>query len=256
MFRTKKEKHEYLEKIFEDVSLFEWEVLHITTSQDRQEVMEILSETLVRDTIKEKVNFLYLKRFDDFDTGAIKPALFKEIVNEYVSFAVDVLYLDKDEVRKDIGSKASFIYGLIDNYMKNYHSLVYQEIVDTFIELAQTAIHSKQSLNMVNEVFTTLLMAHKHITAIQDVEHLLSKVRSAYNFKNLELSKYQVKLTELRHKLKDENMDDEIRDNLLLALYSQERKLENVEKSTLDKYDAALQRLKNFMVQQLIQKRK
>ncbi|MCD6259729.1 MAG: hypothetical protein J7J31_09030 [Helicobacteraceae bacterium] len=252
MYKTKKEKYEYLQKIFEDVSLFEWEVLHVTTSQDRREVMEILSKTLVRDTIKEKVNFLYFKRLDDFDMSAIKPALFKEIVNEYMSFAVDVLYLDKDEVRKDIGSKASFMYAIIDSYMKNYSILIYQEIVDTFIELAQTAIHSKQSLSVVYEVFNTLLLVHKKMIAIQDVEHLLTKVRSAYNFKNLELSKFQVKVTDLRHKLEDETLNDEIRDNLLLALYSQQKKLENVEKSTLDKYDAALQRLKNSMVQQLI----
>lgn len=251
MYKTKKEKYEYLEKIFEDVSLFEWEILHVTTSQDRQEVMEILSKTLVRETIKEKVNFLYLKHLSDFDLNAIKPALFKEMVNEYMTFAVDVLYLDKDEVSKDMGPKVSFIYAIVDSYMKNYSSLLYQEIIDTFIELAQTAIHSKQSLNMVHDVFLTLLVAHKHIIAIQDVEHLLAKVHSAYNYKNLELSKFQVKVTELRHKLEDESLEDEIRDNLLLALYSQERKLENVEKSTLDKYDAALQRLKNFMVQQL-----
>ncbi|MDY0120638.1 MAG: hypothetical protein RBR54_01740 [Sulfurimonas sp.] len=252
MFKTKKEKYEYLQKIFEDVSLFEWEVLHVTTSQDRQEVMEILSKTLVRDTIKEKVNFLYFKSLDDFDMRAIKPALFKEIVNEYMSFAVDVLYLDKEEVRKDIGSKASFMYAIIDSYMQNYNTLIYQEIVDTFIELAQTAIHSKQSLKIVQEVFDTILVVHKKMIAIQDVEHLLSKVRSAYNFKNLELSKFQVKVTDLRHKLEDETLEDEIRDNLLLALYSQEKKLENIENSTLEKYDAALQRLKHSMVQQLL----
>jgi hypothetical protein len=254
MFKTKEEKYEYLQKIFEDVSLFEWEVLHVTTSQDRQEVMEILSKTLVRDTIKEKVNFLYFKSLNDFDIKAIKPALFKEMVNEYVSFAVDVLYLDKDEVRKDIGSKASFIYTLVDNYMQNYESLIYEEIVDTFIELAQTATHSKQSLKIVHEVLETLLVVHKQMIAIQDVKHLLSKVRSAYNFKNLELSKFQVKVTELRHKLKDESLDDEQRDNLLLALYSQEKKLEYIEQSTLEKYDAALQRLKNTMLQQLLHK--
>ena len=61
MYRTQEEKQKYIDKLFKDRALFEWEVLHVSSHYDRLEIMEMLAQTLVRDKLKYEINFLYLQ---------------------------------------------------------------------------------------------------------------------------------------------------------------------------------------------------
>ena len=105
MYRTQEEKQKYIDKLFKDRALFEWEVLHVSSHYDRLEIMEILAQTLVRDKLKYEINFLYLQSYNDFKFTQIVNILFHEIANEWISFATEVLYYPKKEAVGELQDK-------------------------------------------------------------------------------------------------------------------------------------------------------
>ncbi|MCW9026576.1 MAG: hypothetical protein OQJ77_04600, partial [Thiovulaceae bacterium] len=80
MFDTKEQLEEYVEKIFNSLELFEWDVLHVSTNTDRAEVIEILAQNFVNGVLKNEINFLYIIDIENIQYHKIKQAMFKEIV--------------------------------------------------------------------------------------------------------------------------------------------------------------------------------
>jgi hypothetical protein len=105
MYRTQEEKQKYIEKIFKDRALFEWEVLHVSSHYDRLEIMEILAQAIVRGKLKYETNFLYLESFKEFKFSQIVNILFHEIANEWISFATEILYYPKREAIQELQDK-------------------------------------------------------------------------------------------------------------------------------------------------------
>ena len=84
-------KSSRVKELFDDRVLFEREVLRVENNNDRRDVVGILVNTLVRDTLKEHLNFLYIETFSDFSLKHIVNIIFKEMANEWADYAVTEL---------------------------------------------------------------------------------------------------------------------------------------------------------------------
>ena len=125
MYRTQKEKEEFVEQLFKDRILFELEVLQVSSEADLIEVMQIISKTLVRDKLKKEINFSYLETFNHFKLTSITKAIFNQIANEWLSFAAEVLFYDKDSALMEIQDKqrVNFIYSISNDYFINIKNI-------------------------------------------------------------------------------------------------------------------------------------
>lgn len=254
MYRTVNEKKELIEKIFKRKAVFEKEVLNITSDGDRSEIMQILSKILVRENLKEELNFLYMESFSKFTFAPIINILFKEIANEWIYFAMEELTYTKNEALLEIQDKKRvlFIRSLVIGYYKKYQNYIYGEIADTFIELIKTISHAKVGNKLVNEVLQSNLVIRNNILAVHNFRQLWSRVKAAQNLKNADIGKIQIMINEIASKLKNSELDESNRDALLRSLKRYEIELEKVSNQSLDKFDGALKRFKDTMINSML----
>ena len=152
MYRTQDEKQKYIDELFKDRTLFEWEVLHVSSHYDRIEIMEILAQTLVRNKLKYEINFLYLQSYDNFKLTQIINILFHEIANEWMSFATEVLYYPNDKAR------VKFIHDIAEDYYEKYRRYIFEEVADTFIELVSNTKQNNKTTKLIQETLQSDLI--------------------------------------------------------------------------------------------------
>lgn len=254
MYRTQEEKQKYIDKIFKDKALFEWEVLHVSSHYDRLEIMQILARTLVRDKLKYEINFLYLQSFGDFKFTQIVNIIFHEIANEWISFSTDVLYYPKKEAIEELQDKqrVKFIHSLAKSYYEKYKRQIFEEIADTFIELVSSVKHDKEATKIIQETLQSDLIKNRQILEMHNFSQLFNRIKSAQNIKNSDITTIKMKAVELKEKYINPAIDTDEKQRLHSLLDKADKELSKLKHAGLDKFDPAIKRLKDTMVQSMI----
>lgn len=233
---TVAEKKELIEKIFSDKQLFEKEVLNVTCNSDRIEIMDILAKRIVRVLLREELSFLYMKDLENFKFSLIRNILFREIANEWVSYAVEVLILDQEDATEMLQEKkhALFLLELIKEYFRQYKVYFTQEIADTFIELIENMPSPTTDNTLIRTVLKSGFVKNQNISIVYSYSQLWSRVRNAHDTKKEKIAKMQIKISEEKD---------------IQSLKKLELKEEILESKPLAFFDEALLRLRNTMVQ-------
>jgi len=254
MYKTQEEKKKYIDNLFKDKALFEWEVLHVSSHYDRLEVMEILAKTLVREKLIYEINFLYLQSYDDFKFTQIVNIIFHEIANEWVSFATEVLHYPKQEAIDELQDKArvKFIYAIAKSYYEKYKRYIFQEIADTFIELVSNVEHDKEISKLIQETLQSSLIKNRQILELHNFSQIYNRVKDAKNTKDSDIQSAKMKITEINEKYTNPSIEVEERLRLHSLLDKAEAELSRLNTLGLDKFDSGIKRLKDTMVQSMI----
>ena len=237
MFET--EKDELIASIFSDKKVFEKEVLNVTCNSDRIEVMDILAKRMIHVLLKEELNFLYMKDLSNFKFSLIVNLLFREIANEWVSYAEEFLEYSRDDALDIIQEKINvmFVLGIVKEYFRQYKIYFVQEIADTFIDLVESMPSRDSSNDLINEVLKSDLVKKENITIVFSYAQLWSRVRHAHDAKKEKISKFQIKISEATDSRKLEKLE-----------YEEEA----LEAKPLAFFNEALLRLRNTMVQYMM----
>ena len=231
----KAEMEKKVAAIFSDKKEFEKHVLHVTSNSDRIEVMQILSNRLIRVLLKEELSFLYMKNLSNFKFSLIVNLMFRELASEWVSYAQEFLGCVREDALEIIQDKKKvlFLLSLSREYFRQYKIYFVQEIADTFIELIENMPTQTKSSALVDEVLESNFVKSKNISVIHSYSQLWGRVKNAQNLKKKELTKLQIKIDETKDakKLKKYEYDEEV-----LSLKS------------LAYFDEAILRLRNTMV--------
>ncbi|NOR58365.1 MAG: hypothetical protein GQ474_07565 [Sulfurimonas sp.] len=254
MYRTQEEKQKYVDKLFKDRALFEWEVLHVSSHYDRLEIMQILAQTLVRDKLKYEINFLFLQSYSDFKFTQIVNIIFHEIANEWISFATEVLYYPKSEAIQELQDKARvrFIHALAKGYYEKYRRQIFEEIADTFIELVSNVKQDKEATKLIQEILQSDLIKNRQILEMHNFSQLFSRIKAAQNIKNSDITTAKMKVIEIKEKYTVPNIDTDEKQRLHGLLDKAESELIELKRLALDKFDHGVKRLKDTMVQSMI----
>jgi len=247
---TQSDKKLLIAQIFKRKTVFEKKVLNIVSDSDRAEIMQILAKSMVRGSLKYELNFLYMEDFSKFTFKPVTNILFREIASEWIYYAMDELKLSKSQALAEIQTKdrVLFIRSLVSGYYKKYQSFIYKESADTFIELIKTIPHAKAVNKLVNEVLKSKLVVNNNVLAVHSFRQLLSRVKAAQNVKNADLSRVQIIITDLAIELENEELGEGKRKELELSLRKYERELNKIMNKTLDKFDGAVKRFKDTLV--------
>lgn len=253
MNKSTLEKEEFTVRLFSNKSLFEEEILRAKSDADRADIMKILAVHLVRDALKEELNFLYIKNFSDFTLFPIKNILFKEIANEWLVYALEILHYSRDEALHELQDKrrVQFILSIVHQYLQKYQHFIFEEIVDTFFELVSTYPHAKSAKPLVEEVFQSHFINTK-LLPIHNFEQLHIKVKAANNSKNMDINKMNIKIKEVNEALAEKTLDTQKKTSLLKLLEQYKLKLDKINHETLEKFDATLKRFKDTMVYSMV----
>ena len=233
------ERDEFIEKIFSDRAFFEANILEVVSNDDRIEIADILAKRMIRLLLKEELNFLYMQDMKSFKFSLIMNLMFREIADEWVSFAEDQLSLSRDEAIEVIHEKrrAIFVLGIVKEYYRHYKIYFIQEIADSFIELIKNMPSSANSTPLIDEILSSEFVKSENIAIVYSYSQLWGKVRNAHHSKNKERTKLQVKVSE--------EIDTHVKKKLE---YAQEL----LEERPLAFFDDALLRLRNAMVQYMM----
>ena len=233
----KSEKEELVVQLFSKKKLFERKVLNVKSSVDRLEIITILVQKFIRDLLKSELNFLYMHDMKQFRFSLIINLLFKEVANEWLSYAHEILQYSRDEALLEIQDKkrVAFIYSVVQGYFLEYKKYFFEEIVNTFFELGETVLSNKSNNQLIEYILRSNIIKNNGIAIIQSYSQLLSRIKSAKDYKSESLSKIQVKIAEAPESLE------------------YEKKKKTLELSSLDNFDAALKRLKETMIESMSQ---
>lgn len=250
---TEEEREKIIDDIFTNITLFEKEILHVVKDDDRADIMRIISQYMVKDILKEHINFLYIKKLSDFTLRPIKNILFKEIANEWISYAMDTLHMSKDDALYELQPKerVKLIHGLAANYYKYYKIHIFESIADTFIELIASISHASDKSILVNAVINSDLIANRSALGINSFDQLYKKARSAKNLKSLEVSKIQMSITNTLSDISSNTKSNEEKEKLLIVLAKYEKQAKETQLKKLEHFDANLQRVKRSIINSL-----
>ncbi|MFT5661876.1 MAG: hypothetical protein ACI9TV_002524 [Sulfurimonas sp.] len=190
-------------QLFQDKVLFEKKILNVENNQDREDVVSILAIRLVRDSLKEHLNFLYIEKFSDFSLKQIVNIVFKEIANEWVDYAMHILNYSKsaalDELR--IQHRVKFLKSLSSDYYNSFKDTIFEEIADTFIELlVQNTKKDKNSI-LINAVINSDLIPNRSVLNINSWNQLSECVKVAIDLrgsKKVKLENFESKLKKVK----------------------------------------------------------
>ena len=239
-------QEELIEKIFTNKLFFEKEILDIQSENDRSEVMRILSTEMVENILKENINFLYIEKLEYFTLTPVINILFKELANEWISYAMDVLEFSKEDALEELQAdeRVKFIHILAVDYNRFYKDYLFEAIANSFIDLLSSMNQGSEKIKFVNSIINSDLIANRNILNINSFDQLYQRVKSAKNFKNIDLSSVQIKISEILQEIEDPQTEYEKRESLFIVLPSYERKEEQIKEKRLEEYDASLQRVK------------
>ncbi len=251
MYRTKEEKQNYIDKIFNNIALFEWEVLHVSSHYDRLEIMQILAQTIVHDKLKYETNFLYLEKYEDFKLSQIVNILFHEIANEWLSFATEVLHCKKEDIIEDFQDKRRiyFIHHIVKDYYKKYRHKIFEVIADSFIDLIRKVTETNK---LIDDVLRSNLIRDKQILEMHNFAQLWGRVLIAQNKKNSEIISANIKIFKIKDRYGHQNISKDEKYRLLLFLKKSAEELEELKLLKLDNFDSGVKRLKETMVNSML----
>jgi hypothetical protein len=249
MYRTKDEKHELIELIFSKREFFEEYVLEVLSDIDRLDIMEILSKRFIEILLKDELNFLYMKNFDNFNFSLIKNILFKEIANEWVFFAQEELMYTKEEALDIIQNKKRvlFLLALVKWYFTKYKKYFTDKIADSFIKLVESMPNATLDNPIIKTVLKSNFVKNKNLSVVHNYDQLYNRVKDARNNKNEQLSKEQIKVSELYIKLQTQNYIKEDVVKIKSLLKKVEYNIEVLEEKELANFDDAVKRVRDTM---------
>lgn len=249
MYRSKNEKHEFLELIFSKRELFEEHVLEVVSDADRLDIMEILSKRFIEILLKDELNFLYIKNFDNFKFSLIKNILFKEIANEWVFFAQEELWYTKEEALDVIQNKKKvlFLLALVKWYYVKYKKCFTDKIADSFIRLVESMPNATLDNLMIKTVLKSDFIKNKNLSVVHNYDQLYNRVKNARDNKNEQLSKRQIKLTNLSTNLQTQDYSKEDIEKIKILLKKTEYDIELLEEKELANFDDAVKRVRDTM---------
>lgn len=255
MYKTKEEQQAYIAKLFSDINLFEWEVLHVSSDEDRMDVMQLLAKEIVWTSLKNEVNFLYINKYENFTLSSIKTALFKEIVSEWIGFATEDLYYPHEDALKAIKNKknAQFVYAIINSYFSKYKTYIYEEIAQTFLRLLESMPQSKVKQDLIANILDSELTKISKAYVNYDFNHLKNKINNAHNAKYMYLKKLQTTVSNIIYRLEHEELDSKEKVRLMLLQEKTNFKIENFSKVGLDQFDPTLKMIKENIVTHLLE---
>ena len=251
MFDTKEQVENYIDKLFNNLELFEWDVLHVSTNTDRAEVVGILSEKFVNDTLKDEINFLYLTDVENIQFNKIKQAMFKEIVAEWISFCEDVLLYPKKDAIEAIKKegRVNFINSIINNYFQKFHRIIFGEMFNSFLELFNNLPITKNRQIFIDKVLQSSLNKETSSITIRKFNQLQNRVKIAKTIKNKEINKLNIRIKELRNKLNSsEDINFEEDNELLYDIEDLQEDLKELEERELYHFDEIIARLRDNML--------
>jgi len=254
MYKTKEEKKQYIEKIFKNKALFEWEVLHVSSHYDRLEIMEVLAHILVREKLRYELNFLYLKSYDDFNFSQIVNIIFHEIANEWVSFATDILHYPKQDAIQELQNKirVRFIHSLAKEYYEKYRRKIFEEVGDTFIELVASTSSEKSITRVIHETLESSLIKNRQILDMHNFKQLYKRTKIARNIKSSDINSLKIKINDLKTLYRDASINKDEKERLYSQIERAHKELERLADCGLDNFDKAIKRLKDTMVQSMM----
>jgi hypothetical protein len=252
MFDTKEQLDDYIDKIFKSLELFEWDVLHVSTNTDRAEVIKILAKSFVEDTLKNEINFLYVKDVNRIKYSKIKQAIFRDIIAEWISFCDEVLGLSNSEaiesVKKD--GRINFINGIVNSYFQKFHRIIFNEMFNTFLQNFNGLPITKNKQITIDKILQSSLNKESGSSvSIYKFSQLYNRVRIAQDAKNKEINKLKARIQDLKdefnsNKHKNSNKDNE----LLYDIEDLEDDLEDLKEKGLYQFDAIIARLRENMI--------
>ncbi len=254
MYKTQEEKQQYIEKIFKNKALFEWEVLHVSSHYDRLEIMEVISHILVREKLRYELNFLYLDKYEDFKFSQIVNIIFHEIANEWVSFATEILHYPKRDAIQEIQNKirVRFIHSLAKDYYEKYRRKIFEEVGDTFIELVASAKSEKNITRVIHETLQSNLIKNRQILDMHNFEQLYKRTKAARGIKNSEIASLKIKINDLKIIYVDLDTKSDEKEKLYGQIERLHKELDKTVNCSLDNFDKAIKRLKDTMVQSMM----
>ena len=238
--------YDLVENIFTKRTTFEKEVLNVKSEKDKSEIVHMLTHVIVTDSLKEHINFLYLRELSDFTLKHIVNMLFKEFANEWIEYSMEILGSSKEVALEELQKphRVKFIHTLADDYFKYYKEYFYEGIADTFIELLATMSPDSKKIKLVNAVINSNLIANRSVLNINSFDQLYRRVISAKNLKNIEVSTLQVKLSDILIELDCNSTSAKRREDLLTVLPAYEEKNKDIAGKKLEHFDGSLQRVK------------
>ncbi len=247
------DKTQFINNLFSDKVIFEKEILDVKSEKDRSDIMRILSKSIVRESLKEHINFLYIKDIKDFTLKHIINILFKDIASEWVIYTGDVFNYSKEEALSELQSKerVKFIHLLVLNYYKYYKCYIFEEIANTFIELLASINNKSTKIILVNAVINSDLIANRNIIGVNSFDQLYRRVKSAKNLKNTDISYLQVKISEIISEIESDEITSPKKEELSATLLKYEKKVIEKKAVKLEKFDATLQRVKRAIFNSL-----
>ncbi len=249
MNKTTEAKKEFVTKLFSNRQLFEREILQIESENDRAEIMKFLAVSLVRDTLKEELNFLCMKNFSDFTFVPIKNIIFKEIAHEWLIYALDVLHYERENALQELQEKkrVRLILSIINDYFQKYKHYFFEEIADTLIELISKMQHSKANTALIGELMSSDLMKNEKLISVDDFQELWKRIRVADSVRVADIHRIEMKIDEIRALLDEKELDIEKKESLLKSLKEYQSKVDKMMHAKLDKFDRTLKNIKSAM---------
>ena len=237
---------EFINRIFSEQSFFENKILGVYTSQDRLEIMQILSVKLIGHDLKHELNFLYMKSLVSFKFSFIVNLLFKEFVHEWVSFAIEELSFSKEEAIEEIQEKKRviFLHDIIKSYYCDYKIEFIKKIADSFISLIDIAPTATFNNEIIKEVLESNLLKNDNVLVVYSYHQLWSRVKEAHNTKSLEIAKLQVRIADLSL----EKESEETIKNIKIC----SNKIKKIENKSLGEFSEAVLRIRSTMINAML----
>jgi len=241
-------KHiKFINRIFGEQSFFENKILGVDTSQDRLEIMQILSTKLIENDLKHELNFLHMKSLSSFKFSLIIHLLFKEFASEWVSFAIEELSFSKEEALDEIQDKKRVLYlhDIVKFYFANYKIEFVKKIADSFISLVDIAPTATFNNKIVKEVLESNLLKNDNVLVVHSYHQLWSRVKEAHNKRSFEIAKIQVQIADLSTEKESEKTVEHIKNC--------SNKIKKLEEKSLGEFSESLLRIRSTMINVMLQ---
>ena len=257
MPKTREEKEALILSIFADKKLFEAHVLDVHSSFQRLEIIQIFTYKFVRETLKEELNFLYIRNLGDFRFSLIVNILFKEFANEWIGFAQEELAYSREDSLGEIQNKkrVQFILSIVQDYFQNYKKYFFLEIIDTFFELIEGIPITSKKNYIVETLLNSDLMLRGNIPVIQSYSQLLAHVKAAKDVRNSNLSKLQIEISEIATNIEFGELELKERQKQEFSLLQNREAVIKLQEMPLYNFDGALDRVKETLLERMIHRK-
>lgn len=229
-------------EVFNSRETFEKYILDINNDADREDVISILSDRIIRILLKEELNFLYMKDFNNFRFTLIVNILFKEFTNEWLIYAQEYLSLSQEEAVEYVQDKTRLqqLLKIVKWYFTTYKKYFVQEIADTFIELVDSMSQVTMKNDLIEIVLESDFVKKGTLSIVYTYNQLWTRVKSAHNVKNEKISKIQIQIYEAIESKNDDKMKKLEYESALLS------------ETSLAAFDDSVMRVRNTMVEYML----